>query len=92
MRFGFILGFLVGGGIASLLARPEEMPAGDEPLKAASQAAGAAAAQVHPVIDRVKHQLDEARDAAHEAQLEKEAEMLRLYDAMIHRKDVPEQA
>jgi hypothetical protein len=84
MRLGFILGFLVGGGIASLLARPHE-----EPAAVLEDAATTAQAEGHAVADRIKNQVDEAKDAAREAQLEKEAELLQLYDDLIHRKEPP---
>ena len=83
MRLGFILGFLFGGGVASLMARVKEKEpspaATDEPERSVRGTAG-------PVVERVKHQLDEAREAAREAQMEKEAEMRRMLDDMVHRK------
>jgi hypothetical protein len=81
MRLGFILGFLFGGGIATLLSQTHE-----EPVETLEEGAAAASGQAHAVKARVKHQIDEAKDAAREAQLEKEAEMLHLYDELVHRK------
>ena len=83
MRLGFLLGFVLGGAIASLLGR------GEEGREGAADGAEGGAAHVNPVAERVKHQVGDARDAAREAQLEKESEMLRMYDEMIHRKAEP---
>jgi hypothetical protein len=79
IRLGFILGFLIGGGIASLLARSHDDGAPlvtDRPATARSK---------HPIVDRISQQLSEAQSAAHEAQLLKEAEMQRMFDEMVHR-------
>ena len=84
MRLGFILGFLVGGGAASLIARSAE-----EAASLAGEASDAAAEKGNPVVGHLKHQVNEARDAAREAQLEKEAEMQLMYEEMVHRKDTP---
>jgi hypothetical protein len=70
MRLGFILGFLIGGGVAALMARMQER---------------GAAGRESPLVGRVRHQFEEARDAAREAQLEKEAEMRREFDELVHR-------
>jgi hypothetical protein len=80
IRLGFILGFLLGGGVASLLAQSQ---AEDAELAAGEQTG-------NPVVAGFKRQLREARQAATEAQLEKEAEMLRLRDDMIHRRETPD--
>ena len=84
MRLGFILGFLFGGGIAALLSQTHE-----EPADAIEESAAAASTQGNAVKARIKHQVDDVKDAAREAQLEKEAEMLRLYDDLVHRKGPP---
>ncbi len=88
MRLGFILGFLTGGGIASFLGRMKEQAevATEEAALRVGDAAEAASGKVNPVIGRVKQQVNDARDAAREAQLEKEAEMRQTYENMVHRK------
>ena len=80
MRLGFILGFLLGGGIATLLGKTSPVDApGLE---------GEASARTNPI----KQHVEEAKDAAMEAKLEKEAEMLQLYDDMVHRRTPPDEA
>jgi hypothetical protein len=80
VRLGFVLGFLIGGAIATLLGKSQE-------VEAPGLEGGSA-----PRSNPIKQHVDEARDAAKEAQLEKEAEMLRLYDEMVHRKGPPADA
>lgn len=81
VRLGFFLGFLIGGGIASLLLRSR-----DEDVSAVvSDRPPEAGKSKHPVVDRIAEQFTEAQNAAHEAQLEKEAEMRRLYEDLVHR-------
>jgi hypothetical protein len=81
MRLGFILGFLIGGGIATLLGQAHGE---DDVIPSVSGSDSPASGNA------LKQHVSTARDAAKEAQLEKEAEMLRLYDAMVHRKEPPE--
>jgi hypothetical protein len=81
MRLGFVLGFLIGGGIATLLGQSQDSLDGPSAVSE-----NAASAKSNPL----KKHVEEARDASKEAQLEKEAELLRLYDAMVHRKEPPE--
>jgi len=80
MRLGFILGFLFGGGIATLLGNPS---AADTP-----GVTGEGSARANPI----KQHIEEAKEAALEAKLDKEAEMLRLYDDMVHRRTPHESA
>ena len=82
MRLGFFLGFIIGGGIASLLSRMKEEGA-PEPVR---DGLAKATESGNPVVDRIKGQVREAREAAREAQLEKEAEMRRELDNLVHRK------
>lgn len=91
MRLGFFIGFVIGGAVASLLARsPEQVSdAVEEAAIATDDAKDLAAAEVRQVTGLVKHQVEEACEAAKEAQLEKEAEMLRMYEDMVHRKEPP---
>ena len=93
MRLGFVLGFLIGGGVASFISRPREERehALNEVSLTANDAADATASQVQPYVDRIREQIDEARDAAREAQLEKEAELERMYEEMVRPKDDPRQ-
>ena len=85
VRLGFFLGFLIGGGIASLLLRSRDEEASalvtDRPPEAGKSK--------HPVVDRIAQQFNEAQSAAHAAQLEKEAEMRRLYEDLVHRPEAP---
>ena len=81
MRLGFILGFLLGGGIASLLARSQE-----DAVEVMQTDSNEAAGRTSAVVRRLKQHVDDAKEAAREAQLEKEAEMRRIYDDMVHRK------
>jgi uncharacterized membrane-anchored protein YhcB (DUF1043 family) len=71
---GLILGLLIGGGIGALIARLQEQ----------RESQPSEAGQAHPVVDRIKHQFEEARGAAREAQAEKEAEMERMFDDLVH--------
>jgi hypothetical protein len=72
MRFGLLLGFLVGAAIASLLASSdvEELSAEGGTLDSGSMAGGG-------LVEKLKHQAEEARSAAREASEQKQAEMLR---------------
>jgi hypothetical protein len=91
MRLGFFLGFLIGGAIASVIARsPDEVEhAIDDARELASDVPGATRAEAREIRGKIKHHVEEARDAAKEAQLEKEAEMLRMYEEMVHRPAPP---
>jgi hypothetical protein len=81
VRLGFFLGFLIGGAVATLLARSNEEHSqalvGDRPPPPGKSP--------HPIVDRIAQQVSNAQDAAREAQLEKEAEMQQLYEEMVHR-------
>jgi hypothetical protein len=82
MRLGFVLGFLIGGAIATLLGQAEDD--GDGVPAVSGSGSGARS-------NPLKQHVDEARDAAREARMEKEAEMLRLYDTMVHRTEPPKE-
>jgi hypothetical protein len=71
MRFGILLGFLLGAAIASLLASSDEdeLAEGITPSEAGEAAGG--------VVEKLKRQAEEARAAAREASEQKQAEMLR---------------
>ncbi len=75
MRLGFILGFLLGGGAASLFAGAEH-EAGELADDAAS--AGKPLAQLRSLIRN-------AKQAGREASKQKQAEMLADYEAAKHR-------
>ena len=77
MRLGFVLGFLIGGAIATLLGKTSEVEA------------PAIEGGTPPSANALKHHVEEAKEAAREAKVEKEAEMLRLYDSMVHRPEPP---
>ena len=72
MRLGFILGFLFGGGAASLLAS-----AGREARERADDAASSAGKPMAQLKRRVR----EARREGEEASKQKQAEMLADYEA-----------
>jgi hypothetical protein len=73
MRFGIFLGFLIGAAVASFLSSTE--------LGAPAEDGGA---QSGGLIDKLKHQAEEARNAAREASEEKQAEMLRDWEQTRH--------
>ena len=75
IRLGFILGFLAGGGFAAFLA---QLGAED-------------AEEPNPVLAGLKQQVEQAREAGQEAKQEKEAEMIRLHDDLVHRRVPPAQ-
>ncbi|HEU0075381.1 MAG TPA: hypothetical protein VFS30_15350 [Dehalococcoidia bacterium] len=72
MRFGLLLGFLVGAAIASLLASSDV----DE-LAAEGATTPSGATAEGGLVDKLKRQAEEARAAAREASEQKQAEMLR---------------
>jgi hypothetical protein len=74
MRFGILLGFLVGAGIASLISTSES--AGPE-----------ADARPRGVIDKIKRHAEDARTAAREASEQKQEEMLRDWEQSRHSSD-----
>ena len=76
MRFGFIIGFLIGAGIASVISLAES-----EDAQANGDATDAG------LLDRVRTQAQEAREEARKAAAEKEAEMQREWEALRHAKD-----
>ena len=75
MRLGFILGFLLGGGAASLLAGAERE--GDE-LAEDAASAGKPLAQLRRLV---RH----ARQAGQEASKQRQGEMLADYEAAKRR-------
>jgi len=74
MRLGFLIGFLIGAGIASLISSSEA----PEPGEATVSHGGAG------LIDKLKRQAEEARAAAREASEEKQAEMLHDWEQTRH--------
>jgi hypothetical protein len=70
MRFGFLIGFLMGAGIASLFSSSETAEPGD-----AVVAEGPAG-----IVGKLKQQAADARAAARKASEEKQAEMLRDWE------------
>jgi hypothetical protein len=73
MRLGFIFGFLIGAGIAAFYSLADS----DKPIDGNSP------------LDKLRLQAREAKLAGEEAKREKEQEMLRDYDASIHRPPQP---
>ena len=86
MRLGFIFGFLLGAGVASILSRRERT---EEPLAPMDAAATAAIEDVEDsgqgVVDQLRHRLDEAKAAAREEAQEKQAELTRRFEETINR-------
>jgi hypothetical protein len=79
MRLGFIIGFLIGAAVASLISISQDED--KEPLPAAEEEVPAA----RQLLERVRRQTRAARQAGREAAAEKEAEMLRAWEAARHR-------
>jgi hypothetical protein len=73
MRFGIFLGFLIGAAVASFLTSTELGAPAEE---GGSQGGG--------LIDKLKRQAEEARNAARQASEEKQAEMLRDWEHARH--------
>lgn len=82
MRLGFFLGFLLGAGLASFLSMAKRAEAPDD----AALLSSTPSQRSNQVLDKIKQQAREAREASKEAAMEKEAEMLRAYDEAVHRK------
>ena len=82
IRLGFILGFLAGAVAAALMSppKPAEAPASE------SGAAPASGEEASGLLARVRQQVREARQVAHDASLEKEAELRRELDDAIKRR------
>lgn len=81
MRIGFILGFLLGAAVASVLsARRAQVPSeeGEAQEEAGPGAPG--------LVQGARRQFREALAAAQEAAKEKEAEMLREYERATHKR------
>jgi hypothetical protein len=70
MRLGILLGFLIGAAIASYLASQEAEPESGTPGGG--------------LVEKFKHQAEEARAAARQASDEKQAEMLREWERLRH--------
>ena len=85
IRLGFFLGFLMGGAAAALLARSQD----EDAPEIVTDRPPASGRSPHPIVDRIAQQVSDAQDAAREAQLEKEAEMQRLYESMVNREPKP---
>jgi hypothetical protein len=95
MRLGFLIGFLVGAGVASVLSRaqPAEAPAdanvasrrlrlrGGNPVEKLKHRFRGVRQEGENLIASVKRQVREARAAAGEAATEKEAEMRLEFEA-----------
>lgn len=85
MKLGFFLGVIIGSAIAALLqAEPVEAP--DDAVLLTTPSSGTTPTDPQQVANALKSQLQEAREAARIAALEKEAEMLLEYERTIHRK------
>lgn len=92
IRRGFVVGFLVGTCAAALLSKarraeaPSEAPPATmepetpRPPAEAEEVAGRAPVLLKETLEQVKRRAEEAVDAAHEAQQEKEAELRRQFD------------
>ena len=87
MTLGFIFGFLLGAGVASVLSRREKR---EEPLATMDEFRSEAASTIEDaegsgegVVDQLKHRLDEAKTAAREEAQEKEAELTRRFEETI---------
>jgi hypothetical protein len=71
MRLGFLLGFLIGAGVASLISSSESSAPGEDTV---------AAAEPRSLVGKLKRHADEARAEARKASEEKQAEMLRDWE------------
>jgi hypothetical protein len=76
MRLGFILGFLLGAALASLFSAAEREKQAPE---------GARGSGPQQILSALKQHVRDAKEAAQEASLEKQAEMQRDYEAAKHR-------
>ena len=75
-RRGFLFGFLIGSGAASVLSQP---PAAEAPETATAPPAKLA---VIPTIARMRRHANEALAAAREAAAEREQELRHRFDEM----------
>jgi hypothetical protein len=71
MRFGFLIGFLIGAAIASLTSMSEQ-----DDMPSTSKPSGP--------LEQIKRQAKEAREAGRQAAADKEAAMLRDWDDSRH--------
>jgi hypothetical protein len=87
VRRGIIFGLLAGTGIAALLARPKtaEAPGADAPTAEPSPAIPPDASGLKGLLQSLRHRAEEALEAAHQAQEQKEAELRREFDAARHK-------
>jgi F0F1-type ATP synthase membrane subunit b/b' len=87
MRLGFIFGFLLGAGVASVLSRRERREESFEAMDKLRSETASAVEEVEDsgegVVDQLKHRLDEAKTAAREEAQEKEAELTRRFEETI---------
>ena len=82
MRLGFFLGFLIGALVASVASERQPESAGDA-------AAGSTTPEPEGVIDKLKLHARQVMTVARKAAADKEAEMLRQFEAakQQHRSD-----
>ena len=93
MGLRFIIGFLIGAGVASVLARRERSKVEvEEPVTTMDEMTSSTSSVIEDVedsgeglVEKLRTRLDEAKAAAREESQEKQAELTRRFEETLER-------